>query len=109
MFVPVVIAVYAAITFYVDRGVLAALLHVVGIPYVSPAYKPGGVVLTQVWFNIPFAVLMLGSGLDGIEQELIELGHGQMIVPLVADILDAVRLREVFSRFHPAVVFHAAA
>src|SRR5437667_3140414 len=58
MFVPVVIAVYAAITFYVDRGVLAALLHVVGIPYVSPAYKPGGVVLTQVWFNIPFAVLM---------------------------------------------------
>jgi len=72
MFVPVVIAAYAAITFYVDRGVLAALLHVVGIPYVSPAYKPGGVVLTQVWFNIPFAVLMLGSGLDGIEQELIE-------------------------------------
>ena len=47
MFVPVVIAVYAAITFYVDRGVLAALLHVVGIPYVSPAYKPGGVVLTR--------------------------------------------------------------
>jgi ABC-type spermidine/putrescine transport system permease subunit I len=72
MFVPVVIAAYAAITFYVDRGVLAALLHVVGIPYVSPAYKPGGVVLTQVWFNIPFAVLMLGSGLDGIEEELIE-------------------------------------
>ena len=72
MFVPVVIAAYAAIIFYVDRGVLAALLHVVGIPYVSPAYKPGGVVLTQVWFNIPFAVLMLGSGLDGIVHELIE-------------------------------------
>src|SRR6267378_4198620 len=75
MFVPVVIAAYAAIIFYVDRGVLAALLHVVDIPYVSPAYKPGGVVLTQVWFNIPFAVLMLGSGLDGIEQELIESAH----------------------------------
>lgn len=72
MFVPVVIASYAAITFYVDRGVLAAILHVVGLPYASPAYKPAGVVITQVWFNIPFGVLMLGSGLDGIEQELIE-------------------------------------
>src|SRR5437870_4446598 len=75
MFVPVVIASYAAITFYVDRGVLAALLHVIGVPYASPAYKPAGVVITQVWFNIPFAVLMLGSGLDGIEQELIESAH----------------------------------
>src|SRR6202158_736863 len=75
MFVPVVIASYAAITFYVDRGVLAAILHAVGVAYVSPAYKPSGVVITQVWFNIPFAVLMLGSGLDGIEQELIESAH----------------------------------
>ncbi|GAC1319078.1 MAG: hypothetical protein NVSMB2_14190 [Chloroflexota bacterium] len=72
MFVPVVIASYATITFYVDRGVLASLLHAVGLPFVSPAYKPSGVVITQVWFNIPFAVLMLGSGLDGIEDELIE-------------------------------------
>jgi ABC-type spermidine/putrescine transport system permease subunit I len=75
MFVPVVIASYAAITFYVDRGFLAALLHVFGIGYVSPAYKASGVVITQIWFNIPFAVLMLGSGLDGIEQELIDSAH----------------------------------
>jgi len=72
MFVPVVIASYAAITFYVDRGVLAAVLHAFGLPFASPAYKPSGVVITQVWYNIPFAVLMLGSGLDGIDQELIE-------------------------------------
>src|SRR5947209_14153798 len=75
MFVPVVIASYAAITFYVVRGVLAAILLAVGLPFASPAYKPSGVVITQVWFNIPFAVLMLGSGLDGIEQELIESAH----------------------------------
>jgi ABC-type spermidine/putrescine transport system permease subunit I len=75
MFVPVVIASYAAITFYVDRGFLAAVLHAVGLPYASPAYKPAGVVITQVWYNIPFAVLMLGSGLDGIEQELIDSAH----------------------------------
>ncbi|HEY1295699.1 MAG TPA: ABC transporter permease subunit [Chloroflexota bacterium] len=75
MFVPVVIASYAAITFYVDRGFLAAVLHAVGLPFTSPAYKPAGVVITQVWFNIPFAVLMLGSGLDGIEQELVDSAH----------------------------------
>ena len=75
MFVPVVIATYAAITFYVDRGFLAAVLHALGLGYVSPAYKASGVVITQIWFNIPFAVLMLGSGLDGIEQELIDSAH----------------------------------
>ena len=75
MFVPVVIATYAAITFYVDRGFLAAVLHAIGLGYVSPAYKASGVVITQVWYNIPFAVLMLGSGLDGIEQELIDSAH----------------------------------
>jgi putative spermidine/putrescine transport system permease protein len=75
MFVPVVIATYAAITFYVDRGVLASILRLFGLGYVSPAYKPAGVVITQVWYNIPFAVLMLGSGLDGIEQELIDSAH----------------------------------
>lgn len=75
MFVPVVIASYAMITFYVDRGVLASILHAFGLPFTSPAYKASGVVITEVWYNIPFAVLMLGSGLDGIEQELIEAAH----------------------------------
>jgi FlaA1/EpsC-like NDP-sugar epimerase len=44
-----------------------------------------------------------------IEQELIGLEHGQRIVPLVGDILDRPRMEEIFSRFRPEVVFHAAA
>ena len=44
-----------------------------------------------------------------IEQELIELGHGPMVMPLVADILDQPRMRQLFARFRPQVVFHAAA
>jgi FlaA1/EpsC-like NDP-sugar epimerase len=44
-----------------------------------------------------------------IQQELIGLGHGERITPLVADILDLARMEEIFSRFHPGVVFHAAA
>jgi FlaA1/EpsC-like NDP-sugar epimerase len=44
-----------------------------------------------------------------IEQELIAAGHLEHIVPLVGDILDLPRMRQIFSRFHPEVVFHAAA
>ena len=44
-----------------------------------------------------------------IEQELIGLGHGGVILPLVADILDAPRMRQIFARFQPEVIFHAAA
>ena len=44
-----------------------------------------------------------------IEQELIGSGYGPMIVPLVADILDAGRMKEIFAQYTPQVVFHAAA
>jgi FlaA1/EpsC-like NDP-sugar epimerase len=44
-----------------------------------------------------------------IEQELLGAGHGLLIVPLVGDILDLPRMRQIFSTFRPEVVFHAAA
>lgn len=44
-----------------------------------------------------------------IEQELIERGYGGVVLPLVADVLDESRMRHILSRFHPAIIFHAAA
>jgi FlaA1/EpsC-like NDP-sugar epimerase len=44
-----------------------------------------------------------------IEQELLELGYGAQVIPLVADILDWQRMTAAFERFRPQVVFHAAA
>jgi len=44
-----------------------------------------------------------------IEQELISAGHGKCIVPLVGDITDLPGMRQIFSRFRPQIVFHAAA
>ena len=44
-----------------------------------------------------------------IEQDLIGLGHGQRILSLVADILDLARMKEIFARVAPEVIFHAAA
>jgi len=72
MFVPVVIAAYALITFYGNHGALDAILGRLHLGYDSPIYHRSGIILGQVWTNIPFAVLILGAGLDGIAQELIE-------------------------------------
>ena len=44
-----------------------------------------------------------------IEQELIKLGCGSIIVPLIGDILDRDRIRTILERFQAAVIFHAAA
>lgn len=44
-----------------------------------------------------------------IEQDLISLGFRDCIVPIIADILDTQRLEGVFEKYHPEVVFHAAA
>jgi FlaA1/EpsC-like NDP-sugar epimerase len=44
-----------------------------------------------------------------IEQELAEGGFGSVVLPIVADILNAERMEFVFSRYQPAIIFHAAA
>ncbi|MCL4508423.1 MAG: ABC transporter permease subunit [Chloroflexi bacterium] len=73
MFIPVVIASYGLIEFFVANGFLQTILAQFGIQNMpSPIYTPWGIVLGQVWTGIPFAVLLLGSGLDGVPQELIE-------------------------------------
>jgi putative spermidine/putrescine transport system permease protein len=73
MFIPGIIAAYAITTFYGDNGLLEALLGKVGVAgYVSPIRHDWGIILGSVWTGIPFAVLMLSSGLDGLPEEQIE-------------------------------------
>lgn len=47
--------------------------------------------------------------LFAIEQELISLGYGNIIVPIIADVCDKGRMQFVVQRFKPHVFFHAAA
>jgi FlaA1/EpsC-like NDP-sugar epimerase len=49
------------------------------------------------------------AALFQVEQELIGRGMGALIQPVVADILDRPRVRQVLKRYRPALVFHAAA
>lgn len=44
-----------------------------------------------------------------IERELSAGGEGSIVVPLVANILDKPRMRQIFIKFKPQVIFHAAA
>lgn len=44
-----------------------------------------------------------------IEQELISRGYNGIIFPLVADVTDGVRMENIFNRFKPDLVLHAAA
>ncbi|HEX4835849.1 MAG TPA: ABC transporter permease subunit [bacterium] len=73
LFVPVVIASFAMITFLVNHGLISTVLYRLGIERFPPlVYNATGIVLTQVWANIPFAVLILGAGLQAIDDALID-------------------------------------
>ncbi|HEY0321739.1 MAG TPA: nucleoside-diphosphate sugar epimerase/dehydratase [Pyrinomonadaceae bacterium] len=49
------------------------------------------------------------TALFNTDRELRELAPGHTIEPLVADILDGVRMRRIFETYRPQVILHAAA
>lgn len=60
----------------------------------------------------PVALMILGHGenpLYDIHRELSDKFPQLTVLPVVADIRDLARLRQVFARYQPEVVFHAAA
>ena len=72
----------------------------------------GSELCRQVATFSPRTLLMVErseAALLPIEQELAGHGPRGVIVPLVADILDARRMEMTFARFRPHAVFHAAA
>lgn len=72
----------------------------------------GGEIARQVARQQPQQLIILDQCevlLYTIEQELIEHGFGYLISPVIADVTDAARLDEIFKKYKPAVVLHAAA
>lgn len=73
LFVPVVIASFAMITFLVNHGFVSTILYHLGVrAFPRLVYNATGIALAQVWVNIPFAVLILGAGLQAIDDALID-------------------------------------
>jgi FlaA1/EpsC-like NDP-sugar epimerase len=62
-------------------------------------YKPASILLVE---RAEFFMFQ-------IERELAAQHKGLNVTPLIADVGDAPRMREIFERFHPEVILHAAA
>jgi len=72
----------------------------------------GGELCRQIAGHNPRQLVLIERSeylLFTIEQELRATGLGSTIVPIVADILDPIRMEGVFERYRPDLVFHAAA
>jgi len=72
----------------------------------------GSELCRQIADRNPRSLLMLDQSevqLFPIEQELLARGYGGQIIPVIADILDEARIRHLFGRFKPELLFHAAA
>lgn len=73
MFVPGVIAAYALVTFWNQGGYMGSIFEHLGDKQFSGlGYSLRGIVLGQVWTGIPFAVLMIASGLRNVPDYVIE-------------------------------------
>ncbi|WP_248930241.1 ABC transporter permease [Paenibacillus hamazuiensis] len=73
MFIPSVIASYGIINMYGNHGWLSRLLLPFGIeeiPKIIFDYK--GIILANLWFNIPFTTMLLSSALSAIPNAIIE-------------------------------------
>jgi FlaA1/EpsC-like NDP-sugar epimerase len=72
----------------------------------------GSELCRQIMRFQPRTILLLGKGensIFSIHQELRGVPEPVDLVPIVADIRDEIRLANIFTKFHPQVVFHAAA
>ena len=72
-FVPGMVAVYAMITVIRDSGLLNRISQLFGGDF-KPGmmYQASGMITMNLWFNIPFAALMITAGLGAIPDSMIE-------------------------------------
>lgn len=73
MFIPSVIATYGIMNMYGNHGWLARIMLLfTDEPFMRFIYDYKGLLLANLWFNIPFATMLLSSALSGIPNSAIE-------------------------------------
>lgn len=72
LFIPVVIASWAILTFYSGDGFVRTAFARVGLVGPTWGYTVVAIVIGSVWTSLPFAVLMIASGLQAIPDAMIE-------------------------------------
>ena len=72
-FVPGLVAVYAMITIIRDSGLINRISQLFGADVeLGMMYHASGMITMDLWFNIPFAALMITAGLGAIPDSVIE-------------------------------------
>ncbi len=72
-FVPAMCAVYAMITIIRDSGLVNRIGLLFGHDvHLGLMYHASGIIIMNLWFNIPFAALMITAGLGAIPDSIIE-------------------------------------
>jgi FlaA1/EpsC-like NDP-sugar epimerase len=95
-----------------DQKAIENFLHEKAILITGAAGSIGSELCRQVAKFRPSSLLILDqdeTGIFNISEELKDRFTNLKIHHLVADIRDKIKVDEIFSRFHPQVVFHAAA
>ncbi|WP_339830429.1 ABC transporter permease subunit [Paenibacillus sp. FSL R7-0272] len=72
LFIPGVIATYGLINLLGNHGWLARMLEVVGVTLPRIIFDEKGIIIANLWFNIPFTTMLLSSALSGIPSSVIE-------------------------------------
>jgi putative spermidine/putrescine transport system permease protein len=79
LFIPTIISAYAFISFYQQGNFLDVLMQQTGVEsrffggqYPQLIDNTNGIVMGQVWNNIPITVLLIGAGLGEIDNALVE-------------------------------------
>jgi ABC-type spermidine/putrescine transport system permease subunit I len=72
LFIPVVIGAYAIRKFYLSTGFWGSAGKLFGIDLPPLSYHTSGIIVGQIWTSLPFAVLLISSGLAAVPDALID-------------------------------------
>ena len=72
LFIPVVIGAYAIRKFYLNTGFWGSSGRLLGLDLPPLSYHTAGIIVGQIWTSLPFAVLLISSGLAAVPDALID-------------------------------------
>jgi len=72
-FIPGIVSVFAMMTFFRDTGAINRFFMQFGIEVqLNLMHTAPGIIVTNLWFNIPFATMLIVAGLSDIPDSIIE-------------------------------------